>query len=221
MYYDAVSYDADCRRIRNENKAVRNELKDGEYLYLFKKKDRVHPVISFVVYCGKEPWNAAVNIRDLIDTTDIPSELLKYVSGYSINVIDVRRDIDKIRRLKTDAREVLEFIACSDDENKLNELAANGGRYKTVKEDAYNLMEEYAHMEGMKISRNKKGEINMCKGLEDMKTTARNEGIKIGESQGKIIAYYDTGMAIDEIAKRAEQTVDFVKDTLRNNGLIK
>ena len=52
----------------------------------------------------------------------------------------------------------------------------------------------------------------MCQAIEDMKTDARIEG--------KIIARYEDGMSLDDIAAKSEKTVDFVKDTLRENGLL-
>lgn len=52
----------------------------------------------------------------------------------------------------------------------------------------------------------------MCKALEDL----RIESINIG----KILARYEDGMSIQDIAKKTGQTVDFVKDTLRENNLI-
>ena len=68
----------------------------------------------------------------------------------------------------------------------------------------------------------------MCQAIEDMKTDARIEG-KLegriegkleGKLEGKIIARYEDGMSLDDIAVKTEQTLDFVKDTLRKNGLL-
>ena len=56
----------------------------------------------------------------------------------------------------------------------------------------------------------------MCKGWKDMEI----QKIAEGKIEGKILAYYDTGMELSDIAAKSEQTVDFVKDTLRENGLL-
>lgn len=221
MYYDAVGYDKECSRIRRRNGRIKKTLTAGESLYLFKKSDKLHPIITFVVYCGKEPWDAAVSIRGLVDTTDLPSQLTEYISDHSINVIDVRRAGDVLKRLKTDAKNVLEFIACSDDKVRLRELTASDEYYRHMREDAFLLTGEYARIEGLKREPNERGEYDMCQAIEDMKADARVEGKKEGKIEGGIIAYYDMGVSIDEIAKKSEMTVDFVTNTLKENGMLK
>ncbi len=143
---------------------------------------------------------------------NIPKELLKYVSDYKINVIDVRREVDKLSVLITDAKEVLEFIAFSDDKEKLRKLTDNDEYYKHMEEDAFELTKEYAHIEGIHFKPNEKGEYDMCQAIEDMKTDARIEG--------KILARYEDGMQIEDIATKTQRTVDFVKDTLKANGVL-
>lgn len=61
----------------------------------------------------------------------------------------------------------------------------------------------------------------MCKEWEDMRIDSRKEGIAEGKIEGKILAYSDMGMNAADIATKIGQTVDFVKDTLKANGLIK
>ena len=228
MNYDAVKYDEICRHIRDKNmktRAWKQKLpwnrNRGEYLYHFGREDRIPPVVTFVIYCGKEPWDGALGIRELIDTTDIPKELLKYVPDYKINVIDIRRESDKLSALTTDVKGVLEFIALSDDKERLRELTANNEYYKHMSEDAFELTEEYAHIDGMQCKPNEKGEYDMCQAIEDMRNDSKNEGIAIGKIEGKILAYFDTGMPIDNIASKTQLTVDFVKDTLKANGVLK
>lgn len=56
----------------------------------------------------------------------------------------------------------------------------------------------------------------MCQAIEDMKTDARIEG----KIEGKILARYEDGMQIEDIAAKTQLTVDFVKDTLKANGVL-
>ena len=221
MYYDTSRYEKECVEIRRTNGQSNEELNGGERLYLFRKTDKLHPVVTFVVYCGKEPWDGARSIRDLIDTTDIPEELLKCVSDYKINVIDARRDMDKLAMLMTDAGGVLRFIALSDDKERLRELTFNDEYYKHMEEDAFKLTKEYAHIEGMQCEPDEKGEYNMCQAIEDMRTDAKIEGRMEGKIEGKVLTYHEFGLPIEDIAARTEQTVDFVKDTLKANGVLK
>ena len=45
-----------------------------------------YPVITIVLYYGKEPWNAPISLKERLV---IPKELNKYVSDYQINVFDI------------------------------------------------------------------------------------------------------------------------------------
>lgn len=53
---------------------------------LEKGSARRYPVITIVLYYGKEPWNAP---RSLKERLDVPDCLDKYVSDYHINVFDI------------------------------------------------------------------------------------------------------------------------------------
>ncbi len=217
MRYESIRYDEDRKRICAYNKRNSNGLNGGEYMYKFQKTDKLHPVITFVIYCGKEPWDAATSIKGLVNTTEIPEKLLGFMSDYKINVVDVRHNPDVINKLKTDVRDVLEIIRCSEDKDSLNRLLSGQNRLIVLNEVAYNLAKEYANLMDADIEPDEKGKYNMCKAWEDMRTDSINEG----KIEGKILARYEDGMAIDDIAIKTGQTVDFVKDTLKNNGLVK
>ncbi len=48
----------------------------------------------------------------------------------------------------------------------------------------------------------------------------KEEGRKEGKIEGKILARYEDGMAVEDIAVKTRQTVDFVNGTLKANGLL-
>ncbi len=216
MRYESIRYDEDRKRICAYNKRNSSDLYGGEYMYKFRKTDKLHPVVTFVIYCGKEPWDAATSIKGLVDIAEIPEKLFAFISDYKINVVDVRHNHELINKLKTDVRDVLEIIHCSEDKEKLNKLLSGHNRPIVLNELAYNLAKEYANLTDVDIEPDEKGEYDMCKAWEDMRTDSINEG----KIEGKILAYFDMGMEEPEIANKIGMTVDFVTDTLRDNGVI-
>ena len=52
MMYDTLTYEAECRQFVN----ARRNRKDSEYLSKMRKKDRIHPVFTLVIYYGEAPW---------------------------------------------------------------------------------------------------------------------------------------------------------------------
>lgn len=51
----------------------------------------------------------------------------------------------------------------------------------------------------------------MCKAVGEIREEGRIEGERIGESRGKIIAYMDMGVSMEEIAGKLQVTLGEVK----------
>ena len=51
----------------------------------------------------------------------------------------------------------------------------------------------------------------MCKAVEEIREEGRIEGERIGESRGKIMAYMDMGVSMEEIAGKLKVTPGEVK----------
>lgn len=65
---------------------------------LLKKNDlRRYPIVTIVLYYGKEPWKAPKSLKECLD---IPECLKEYVSDYHINIFDIthlsNQEIDKL-----------------------------------------------------------------------------------------------------------------------------
>ena len=54
----------------------------------------------------------------------------------------------------------------------------------------------------------------MCEAIEDMINDGRIEGRLEGEIRGKIIAYYDMGCSLEDIAKKMALSVGEVENIL-------
>ena len=59
-------------------------------------------------------------------------------------------------------------------------------------------------------------EYNEAETMQMFKEEYRAEGLV----KGRILAHFEDGLPIDDIALKTDQTVDFVKDTLRENGML-
>lgn len=92
LHYEVNQYQKQAGTIQREIRDNRkqNKLLPGEYLYGFRKDSKLYPVITFVLYSGKEPWDGPMCLHDMLDFTDIPESLRKMTADYSINLIDIR-----------------------------------------------------------------------------------------------------------------------------------
>ena len=179
MEYDVKRYKKQVTRTRNQLKQQKEKLNPGEFLYGFKKDNRLHPVVTFALYSGVKKWDGPLSLHDIIDFTDIPDELRKLVADYRIHLIDIRRFKDT-SVFKTDLRQVFDFIRCAEDKKALLELVSEDEYFKNISQDTYDVITKYANLgEGvieMEKYKGENGEINMCKGLRDLIDDSKEEG---------------------------------------------
>lgn len=98
MMMDAAGYDEQMRRVRRVHRK-KMDLKGAEYLGGFAKSDRLRPVITIILYYGKEPWDGARDIYGLMDYGKLPEKLRYLVNNYRIHVLEVRRFEYLIKRI--------------------------------------------------------------------------------------------------------------------------
>ena len=165
MGYDLGEYQKQLRKIQKQNEDEGKPSDSGEFLYKFKKEDRLPPVITFVLYSGEE-WSGPKELTDIIDFKGLPESLKGMVSNYKINLIEIRKWEDT-SVFKTDLRQVFDFIRYSKDRGKLKDLIENNPEYKQLDEQAYDVIKEYAHVTELKVKA-EGGKVNMCQALQEI-----------------------------------------------------
>lgn len=186
MAYDVGEYEKQAARIRREVRKHHEGLEAGEYLYGFRKESRLYPVVTFILYSGKEAWNGPSSLHEIIDFTDLPDELKEMVSDYKIHVIDIRK-FNNTGVFKTDVRQVFDFIRCSEDKHALCKLVEQDDNYKNMEEDAFDVVSHYANaaeLLGVKENYGKEGKVDMCKAIRDLMDDSREEGRAEGREEG-------------------------------------
>ena len=139
MTYDVWKYERQAAVIRKEVRKNPAELSAGEYMYGFCKESKLHPVITFVLYSGKEAWDGSTSLHEMLDFTDIPESLREMTPDYKINVIEIRK-LEHTEVFKTDVRQVFDFIRYSEDKVALQKLVESDAYYHSMEEDAYDVV---------------------------------------------------------------------------------
>ena len=177
MFYDVSNYEKQASKIRKE---VRKEtdLEAGEYLYGFKKDSKLHPLATFILYAGKEPWETPNCLHDILDFTDVPEELRDVVSDYKINVIDIRK-FENTDVFQTDLKQVFDFIRCSTDKEKMLDLVKNDPYYQAMDEEAFDVVTQYTNSKELVQKKDyisEGGKNDVCKAIQDLMADSREEG---------------------------------------------
>ena len=186
LHYDAAQYQKQATVIRKEVQAKADGLEPGEYMYGFKKDSKLNPLVTFILYAGKEAWDGPHHLHDMLDFTDIPDSLKEMVADYKINVIDIRQ-FENTNVFQTDVKQVFDFIRCSDDKEKLLDLVENDRYYKEMDEAAFDVVTKYTNSKELVRIKDytvEGGKNDVCKAIQDLMADSKEQGLEQGLEKG-------------------------------------
>lgn len=178
MHYDVTRYQRQAADLWKRTRQNLKGITSAEYLSRFKKENKLHPQVMFVLYAGEEEWDGSRSLHEMIDFTDIPKSLQKMVSDYKINIVDIRR-LEDTSVFRTDVKQVFDFIRYSEDKTKLTELVGNDTYYQKMDDDAYNVVTKYTNSKELVNKDEYKeegGGHNMCRAIRELMDDSREEG---------------------------------------------
>ena len=202
LLYEALEYERQRREISRRNKQKQKTKKNGkeenmtsaEYMSGFCENDRLCPVITLVVYYGKEPWKGAKDLYGLLDFSNQDEQLKKYVKNYELNLFHYAEH-DTFDMFQTELGALFGFLRYSEDKKKLREyMEQHPEVYDNVDEETYELIADLTgsgELLGVEERcRTKKGGCDVCKAIVDMiedgRSEGRLEGIAEGRSEGRL-----------------------------------
>ena len=193
MESDVADYKAEVLEI---NRSFRKQIKDGEIdktrmnagemLYRFPRDARIHPVVT-IVLSNAEKWDGPVDLTDMLDTEGIPRELIPYINGYRLNIIEIPKLTAKdTKRYHTDLKQVLDLLRCSRNGTALKKLIREDEAFQSIAPDAYDLMNEYINLSKYNVMAEtiEGGRYNMKNGLDEIVENSIKQGHKEGKKEG-------------------------------------
>ena len=222
MLYDAISYENQIKDLVKINKDAK--MKTGnEFLSHMGKGTKIKPVITLVIYFGPDNWDGPRQLYDLIDIGD--ESLKRFISNYQLNLIcPFEINDNEFKKFKTDLYNVLSYIKAQNDENKINSLL-NDENWNSLNSDTYNLINELTGSE-LKFKESG-GNVDMCKGIDDMRRHAEErgklQGIEEGKIQGieeSIYKLYCKGIKKEEISNLLDIKLEDIDDIIKSKELV-
>ncbi len=215
MVYDAGEYEKQAGKIRRILRKQKG-LRPGEYLYGFRKDSKLCPVVTFVLYGGKEPWDGPRTLHEMLDVEGLPEAMQELVVDYPLHLVDIRR-LKDTNIFQTDVKQVFDFIRCAEDKEELFRLVKSDERFRCMEEDAYEVATNYAGAEELiKVKdeyRGKEGKIDMCKALKELIEDGRVEGIR-----SVVIRMIQKGKGDEEIMELTGCSMEVLWETKKSMG---
>jgi len=197
MIKEALQYNKQMREIARKNKSADKAFFKGEgnkvyadsdeRLYRIKKEDRLHPVVTMVVYWGKEEWTGAKNLHDMIDfgeNDSVSAELKKMVPEYPLHFLDLSK-LEHTEYFKTELRPLLELSVRKNEKKAFIKYIEDNEDNWSMDDESWCVLSDLTKSKELKDlidnkinSKNKDGEEgkSMCKALIDMQNDAKAEG---------------------------------------------
>ena len=199
--YDFITYDDQLSNIAARNwqrhKEKEIELHGGEYLYGFRKEDKVKLVITATIYVGSEPWDGPMRLSDIV--SDKAKQLMTPYDDYRIRLISAM-DLseDDFGKFATELGDVMKFVKHQkEDVDKLIEQT----NHRIYSPEAAAFVKEAANMDlDFEV---KNGGVDMCEALEKRYKKERNEG-----EQNAIV------QSIQNLMKNLQLTLEQAMDAL-------
>ena len=120
MIYDALGYLKEYREISARNRKTGVILKNPEeFLSGLRREDRLHPIVTLVIYYGDKPWDGPMSLKDML--SDMPKTLEEAVSDYKIHLLQIA-DSGKYEFSSEDVRAAFE-ISREAMNDRLDEIA--------------------------------------------------------------------------------------------------
>lgn len=192
MLYDALNYTRQIQDLKSSSTGGRHYKNSGEFLSGMCKADKLIPVVTLVVYFGKQPWDAGNCLHDLLSLDPEMIELKEMIPNYGINVLDTRR-IKHLENYNTGLREIFGALRYAEDKLGITRhIKENQERYSQLDLQTFELIHlllgESDRLNTLKNTTitDKKGVFNMCKAFDDI----REEGIMKGENRFAALSRY-------------------------------
>ena len=162
----------------------------------------------------------------MLDFSCIPEPLRRYVNDYNVYLVDVRKlQASDTRRFQTDLRQVFDCVRMAHDKAGLYQLVQQDEAYRSLEEDAYDMISRYTNVFGNSemISKyeTEEGKVNMCKAMQELLADEREAGISQGQTMGLIDFIIETLNKLekvsDQLAARiyAENDMESLKKWVR------
>lgn len=175
MIYDALGYLKEYSEFARFHKKEKTPMTSEEFFSRMKKEDRLHPIITLVIYYNERPWDGPFSLLDMM--LPLSNKMKSLVADYPMHLLEIR-DSETYTFGNSDIQTVFEIsrMIFREDYERLRktyetktipfELAVVVGAITRSKELIETAVAE-------------KGDINMCTALEKLK----EEGVREGQRE--------------------------------------
>lgn len=213
MLYDSLGYLKEYQEITRIRKAERGKMTEDEFLSKMRKEDRLHPIISIVLYYSEKSWDGPTCLKDMI--VEMPEEMEWIFSDYKMNLVQIRESEqytfhnEEVRAVFEISREIF-----NGNLDKINEKYRN----RDLTPELITVIGKITDSAEL-VRQGKIEEVaNMCTALEKWEKEnierGTKRGIEIGTNKGiakMVLTLLNKGKTVEETADWLDLTEEYVR----------
>lgn len=208
LLYDGMGYLKEYQEIAHSRKKE-GGMTEAEFLSGMRKEDRLHPIISIVVYYSENVWDGPMCLKDMI--VEMPEEIERIFSDYKMNLVQVRESEQYVFH-NEDVKTVFEISReiFKGNFDKINTEYKD----REIKSELVTVIGKITDSVELMHQGNSKEVVSMCTALEKLKEQGREEGREEGRQEGLkdlIMEWTKDGYSVSEIAKLLKKPEEFIK----------
>lgn len=200
LLYDGMGYLKEYQEIAHSRKTG-GGMTEAEFLSGMRKENRLHPIISIVVYYSENVWDGPMCLKDMI--VEMPEEIERIFSDYKMNLVQVRESEQYVFH-NEDVKTVFEISReiFKGNFDKINTEYKD----REIKSELVTVIGKITDSVELMRQGNSKEVVSMCTALEKLKEQGREEGLK-----DLIMEWTKDGYSVSEIAKLLKKPEEFIK----------
>ena len=212
LLYDGMGYLKEYQEIAHSRKTG-GGMTEAEFLSGMRKEDRLHPIISIVVYYSENVWDGPMCLKDMI--VEMPEEIERIFSDYKMNLVQVRESEQYVFH-NEDVKTVFEISReiFKGNFDKINTEYKD----REIKSELVTVIGKITDSVELMRQGNSKEVVSMCTALEKLKEQGREEGRQEGREEGRqeglkdlIMEWTKDGYSVGEIAKLLKKPEEFIR----------
>lgn len=216
LLYDGMGYLKEYQQISRSRKTEAGGMTEDEFLSGMRREDRLHPIISLVVYYSEHVWDGPMCLKDMV--VEMPEEIERIFSDYKMNLVQVRES-DQYVFHNEDVKTIFE-VSREIFKGNFDKIRTKY-KDKEIKSELITVIGKITDSAEL-MRQGSSQEVNMCTALEKLKEEGRQEGRLEGREEGRqegreentrelVLEWTKDGFSVKEIAKLLKRSEEFVK----------
>ena len=209
MVYDALNYATQVKEISDRHRKDKDYRDSSEFLSGLLREDRLAPVITICLYYGTGEWEGPRELYDLLEIPEEYEDMKPFMTNYKVNLVQASNVAPD--NFRTDLRHVFSLLGMAADGAGMKRyIQERPEEFRHISYETFDCLRELLHVDKWWKTDGfeRKGEVDMCKALEEIAEMAKDEG----KAEGVRVGIKALAEICEKLGVPFEQTVEMVTE---------